>query len=484
MGVASSQDLLILQLSSLSIDKAREFLTSKGFTTQVVTDLRKVADALKKLSNPVLLVDCGRDEGRSKGYIKRLMQSQDIVTYPLVVIGAGSDKFESELNKIFPVATTLKYPYENSELFEAINFVINAFKRGKEEVVEALPGESVAVPAPPDRSKVPRLIFEQFFRLNIVERFLGGDQYIFAIQEDRIKNSSYFPDENQVIAIAIANLCEDVGKWGRPHLHRLAYLVHLVIGSLALDENIRVSARQASFFIGWGFAERAKRLMRRDYFAVNDSACRQEISDLIKKGAALVDENLHLEQARDVLRIVAQLVSREQAIDHEPLTIAASAVMASDLVDRVCWQSGYWNPHAACRFLRNVKSGSLSEIHPAVLCCLVKILSEAVISTSPRFLLDRRVSGDPALMEAARQIRDQKPDAHEEKVALTSLIPGMKLSRPLFSFDGKQVLDADLILDQDLIWRIWQLSAIRPLNAPLVIRQKRAIVPEVSLSAV
>lgn len=484
MSASGSQDLLILQLSSLSADKVREFLNSKGFSTQLISDLRKVSEALSKLVNPILIVDCGRDEGRSKAYIKRLLQSQDIMSYPLVVIGAGADKFESELNKVFPVAATLNHPYEHSALFEGISFISRTFQQVKGDVADLnqVEGQKTAPVEKQDHAKVPRLVFEQFFSLNIVERFLGGDQYIFAIQEDRFKDSSYFPDGSQAISIAIANLCEDVGKWGGPHLHRLAYLVHLVMSALSLDESLKISARQAAFFIGWGFAERAKRLMRRDYFSNTDTNYRSEIAEMIRKSAKLVDENLHLNQTRDLLETVAQLVANERGIDHDAQTITASAVMASDLVDRVCWQSGYWNPHAACRFLRGVKAGKLSEIHPAVLCCVVKILSEAVVSTSPRFLLDRRVSSDPLLLEKAKQLREQQPEQSEEKVPITALAPGMKLSRPLFSFDGKQVLDADLILDQDLIWRIWQLSAIRPLNAPLIVRQKRERVPAVELN--
>ena len=76
------------------------------------------------------------------------------------------------------------------------------------------------------------------------------------------------------------------------------------------------------------------------------------------------------------------------------------------------------------------------------------------------------------LLEAARRTREQQIESNETKVAIESLQPGMKLTRPIFSFDGRKVLSGNLVLDHDLIWRIWQLSALRPLNGPLVIQSE------------
>ena len=37
--------------------------------------------------------------------------------------------------------------------------------------------------------------------------------------------------------------------------------------------------------------------------------------------------------------------------------------------------------------------------------------------------------------------------------------------------EGKPLLEADIVFDQDLIWRLWQLASIRPLNGPLIATQ-------------
>ena len=75
------------------------------------------------------------------------------------------------------------------------------------------------------------------------------------------------------------------------------------------------------------------------------------------------------------------------------------------------------------------------------------------------------------LVKEANDTKKYIAQEDEEKVKISSLTDGMKLSKPLKSFDGKEILEADLTLDNDLIWRIWQLSSICPLNSPMVIKK-------------
>jgi hypothetical protein len=76
-----------------------------------------------------------------------------------------------------------------------------------------------------------------------------------------------------------------------------------------------------------------------------------------------------------------------------------------------------------------------------------------------------------ALAEAARQLRNPV-DENERRISMSELTPGMQLSRPIVAMDGKEILSSDIKLDEDLIWRLWQLSAIRPLNAPVIVNSK------------
>ena len=74
-----------------------------------------------------------------------------------------------------------------------------------------------------------------------------------------------------------------------------------------------------------------------------------------------------------------------------------------------------------------------------------------------------------ALIEQARRHKEMRPEKSELRVALSSLRPGMRLSQPVLAFDGRMILDSDLKLDPDLIWRLWELAAKRPLNSPVIV---------------
>ena len=130
----------------------------------------------------------------------------------------------------------------------------------------------------------------------------------------------------------------------------------------------------------------------------------------------------------------------------------------------MCIRDRAWSPRAAHQLLRKFKATEIPEIHPMVLACLTKFLSEAVSQNRPAYLVSKKHREDPAL-KAERQ---QPIASNEHRVTVDQLTPGMKLSRALKSHDGKEVLASDMELDQDLIWRLWQLSAVRPLNSAVV----------------
>jgi hypothetical protein len=61
--------------------------------------------------------------------------------------------------------------------------------------------------------------------------------------------------------------------------------------------------------------------------------------------------------------------------------------------------------------------------------------------------------------------------AQTRQVHLFDLIAGMRLAEPLIAHDGQLILPADTVFDQDIIQRIFQLAAVRPVYNPVVILQ-------------
>jgi hypothetical protein len=155
--------------------------------------------------------------------------------------------------------------------------------------------------------------------------------------------------------------------------------------------------------------------------------------------------------------------------------MTASVVVAADLVDRVCFEQGLWNSRGANYLMRKARSGALAEIHPEVLACTIKFVTEAVSSLPKVYILNRDKWLNKNLQERAKEQKSYRAGKEELSVTITSMEPGMRLARPIYSFDGELVVEAGIMLDEDLIWRIWQLSAIRLLNTPITVEKDAAL---------
>jgi len=64
------------------------------------------------------------------------------------------------------------------------------------------------------------------------------------------------------------------------------------------------------------------------------------------------------------------------------------------------------------------------------------------------------------------------PDGTVVNIRLSELTPGMRLARPLATLDGKVILQADTLLDQETLFNLWQLCAVRALDARVSVQVK------------
>jgi hypothetical protein len=119
--------------------------------------------------------------------------------------------------------------------------------------------------------------------------------------------------------------------------------------------------------------------------------------------------------------------------------------------------------------MKKARAGALSELHPEVLACAVKFVTEAVSTLPKIFIVNRETWGNANLQRIAEESASYSPKSKELQIAITHVAPGMRLARPIYAYDGELVLEAGVILDEDIIWRIWQLSAIRLLNTPVTV---------------
>jgi hypothetical protein len=314
------------------------------------------------------------------------------------------------------------------------------------------------------------LIFSQSALLKLGNRSFRANEYVQALRSQNFKLKDYLPQEEKV-SIAITDFTSSVDKWSCSHIHRTAFMSYKIIEALNLGAEITNAAKTSAFLYSWNFAGESPSLLKRDYNMTSGEEMRAQLCGRIKDSADRIFKELTMSTASEIAGLVGCQIGYEQTVNDTPISIAASAIVASDMVDRLCWSMDYWNPRAVNRILRQIKNGELKEIHPSVVSCLVAFLTQSRSSREIFLLVPKHIRNNKELQEFAQSIKNQKIDRDERKVPISALAPGMRLSRPVFAFDGEQVLCEDLILDEDLIWRLWQLSTVRPLNTPLVIRE-------------
>ncbi len=484
-----SHDIFILQLSDRLPSQLRETLIQKGFPTYVTSDVRSLETSLKAMPRPIVLALCREGVESSFADTKQLIGLGSLHSYPLILAGTEVDSYENILNQHFSLATCLSAPFSVSEILEAVSYAVRSYPRRtaeqavvEEELPELPPIVSPPGPIEPEipleehpaykkAGGAPAVFFEALDNLDIAPGALGGALYPHGIQEDIVRQHNLMPQEKS-LNDAARSICTDVGKWGRLHLYRSAYILKSLLNILKIGEQDQEQAKAALFLYAHSFAGENPELIRREYFDSRQTSFRRDLCSRIKDSAMAVAIELKAPEVGNLIAVLGRLVGREEGVNDSPQSIMASAIMAADVADRICFQSGFWNPRRTYSFLKKVKGAQLSDFHPEVLCCIVKFLNEAVSGHPQALLLPKHLKNDPKLQQKAQAIREQKLTPGEKKVPLVSLMPGMRLSRPVVAFDGREILSSDIKLDHDLIWRLWQLSTVRPLNGPVVIFSK------------
>lgn len=516
---STAHDVIILPSPEELPDQFREALRVKGYPSHHVEKIETIAQLLDKYASPVLLFNIGSAAPQQViEPLRQLLGSEVLHPYPLVVLGALSHDVQVEINKRFPLSTTVTPPHTLSDVVQALSLVGDAFSSGRllprlrrgagepevappgappkksptdgqipppggaTQQTERTEGQSVAPaaeeveeiePRAPHQlyeryPSIPALTFDILRDLNLLEASVGGADYPSQSNRESVLDAPSLPQQQDLRELA-SKVCGEAGAWGELHLYRTAFIAERLAVAMQFSERQRELTKGAALLFAMAFRGPERDLLKKNYLRANASYLRKDLCSRVKDAAMKLAVELKLTDMGNAVAALARLIGREESAVDNDASQVASLVMASDLTDRICFQAGVWNPRQAHYFLRRLKSEPIPEIHPKVLACLIKFLSEAVQSRTQAVLLPKKIRENPELVAAARAIREMEVEEHELKVPIAKLTPGMRLSRPMLAFDGREILAPNLVLDQDLIWRIWQLSAIRPLNAPVVV---------------
>lgn len=336
------------------------------------------------------------------------------------------------------------------------------------ELPTELPDAELANAVAQARGSIHQALFSQLEDLGVLKCVIGGKEYARSTPLPPESERSYLPLDIATAKL-VEQVCEQAGPWGGPHLHRVAFLSYKVLGALQVSTELREHAKLAAFFYALSFAGDRQELLRRDYLSHRSIAFKRELCSKIKDSAMRVAVDYEFPQVGKILGQLARLIGEEEAVEDQTMGLIASTIMAVDLTDRACCKGGVFDPRLAHSFLVKLRAGHAKNLHPLVIGCILKVIAEALSFSGERLLVPKRIRKKADYQERIQAYTQIEVRPGEEKIRIENLAPGMRLTRPLLAIDGRQVLKEDLLLDQDLIFRIWQLSAIRPLFEPFVL---------------
>lgn len=463
-----SQQAIIIDAGERMPDGFQEALLERGYVVVEASDAAAIATAAQKIQT-VLIVSCGEDPELPLNRVRDLISNPALQHIPVLVTGQDVDGYERILARCFRSTAAVPSPCSVSELLNGVDYLnISQVHTPQSAAQQARDRRgSVAVePHPLYRRypEIPRLLFAQIEELKLGGKRLEGARYCKGIEESELLEIAMPADDRG--EFVSREMLQKATPRGRLHLLRTAFIASRLATPLGLPLESLHALSIATLTFGCGF-ERNPDLFVVDYTGPNPRP-RTEVCSRLKDSALLLSSERALPVPGAIVQRFAKFVGNEDASGDEALARAASVLMAADLVDRICYNRHGWNGMAAYLLLSRLRAGAVRSIHPAVLTCMVKFLVEAVSAGSKGSipLAERR---DMRLKKLADKIEKQEVNTHEVKISLSRLVPGMRLARPLISYSGRELLEPGVRFDDDLIWRVWQLSTICAINTPVVV---------------
>jgi hypothetical protein len=466
-----NRQLFIIQKSQNLPEGLRQALKTKGFPSTIIESVSEIEAAVGSINDFITLVYC--DENTDKQtLLGELVELKLLHQNPIVLIGNNLDSSESFLNRHFILATTLTSPCSNNDVVSAVTYVIKYVDRIRKQRKPSEATEQESSRAFYKEFKlVPHGIFKKLDELGLFEKILGGAEYATTFRPQNLKEKYFYP-QDEYRRECVEEITDSLDESQLSRFTRIALLSHKILTAVGLSENIFQDALTAANLYSYGFFLNSKTSASSEYFSESKIAMRKEVCSLVKDALISIPALSQFGETKEIIKRVGKFIGEEDTPDESSLSIAASAIATADAVDRVVFNRNVFQPVAAYCLLSKFKREQIPFMHPLVLGIVVKILAEAATSNASGIAITKKMKDVARLTQAASLIENQIIKQDEVAISISQLAPGMKLTQGVITYDGKSVLDEPVILDQDLIWRLWQLSSIRPLQEKVVVEKE------------
>jgi hypothetical protein len=428
-------------------------LSDAQYEVEIVQSIDEVPPKDPTLS--LCIVDASAGESEASTRIVELGATTALHVLPLIFISYQATKRSTAIKRQFVKFVPIDVPFRVPTVVEQIAKILN--NAALTEKVQAAPGASSLDPTKLGTS-------------------YGGELFAGSKSNKNFNDDLLVPQgpDREKLMKSLNELSQK-HKWLGSHARRVTFVSSAVANSLKYTSKQDEEIRKASLLLNWGLKDGSVIYATHDIFLKLESAPQimEEIVNGFKRSAEHARNNLNDPRSAEIIEAICELVlGRTPAVDNNTL-FSAQCVLVTELASRASWGLGTWDPHGAHRTLRKLKDGSPIPIDASIKNTFSRMLSEAV-SSKPS-LTNYMPPADPSgtinqeSQDAVNEAATLFGESEQIDVELKDLQPKMKLTKPVFSIDGKLILNSNIELTEDLISLLWQLAAIRPIRTPITI---------------
>lgn len=455
------QDVVIINVEDLPSGDLRELLHTRGYATEIIVSNEEISRILQKYAKPILLVLSGTRRDVQNEVEAELVKlaSKAKGQIPLLIAHEMPIKAIDVLRGSYETIVTLQGSPNPRTILEALHDVeLNLSRKApRQSLIE---GYDEEIKNTPD-NQATRL------EVAVAEFDLGGQAYAIARAPEKLEKwaHDYLPNDLKVRASGL-EIASKLSAWTLGHIHRVAFLMNRFGRFLELSEPKRQTLSAAWMILPFGLTKAQSGYLREPFDATGKGQVKDFLASAIETSALHARKELKNEP----IALILERIKKAYTSDEETLPEDVALLYGCDWLDRKLWTSGVWNPVVAYHLIRYLQEPE-SNIWPSSFKVVIrKFLAEATTAVSQQLTTRGKVKRNQELIAEAALLKKVPDTEFEHKVKIANAVPGMRLTRSLKTFDGKELVEPSVTLDRDLLRRLWQLSSIRAINDPMVVQ--------------
>lgn len=482
-------------------------LNSPSHTLIECRNVEEVLDQLKRVPPKLIIVDGSAGDREASQRVVELSTCSALFAIPVMLVSKQADKRADTLADHYKRVIPVNIPFTIEAFNQAVSYglggpppaevPVDKSAVAKKEAAAAkdvgqLKETAVAKEAVPLKGRHKRLE-ENTPRIRArlrenpdparLKNSVGGEAFALARDPEDFVDESLLPKDFAFTAFVqeVLNELNTADPWLATHARRIAFVSAAIAKSLGFSAERDAVIRLAGVAMPYGLKDVPAEIQRYDLIKDPSREIALELASLYRQSAQAVRQRTGSEQAAQRVELAANLLVGESRSDDPQVLQDAATVMAVELCARSCWGNGAWSPQGAYRAIRFFRNGSLGITDKKVKSSIIRAMGEAVtmhVTVGNSFLshlddsLDAASQAVKKLVEEASTLaknRAAKEGAQTKEVNIAELTPGMLLLGPVLAKDGRVVLQPNILLDENIVFDLWQLAAVRALELRVVV---------------